>query len=164
MRLGRPSSARSAKSSRRGPLVPGRLATPGYTSRLTHHIWFPQSFSDTVQLVGGSSSNCKVFRGGDTSDTTQSASVVFPIKSTHVSMVEIKGLGLGSSSVGVGSPATTGSMKNGPNRFSYSVLETRWVKVFGVISLSSFIRYMLTRNRRCSLLPNQLGSQISWLA
>jgi hypothetical protein len=125
-------------------------------SIVTHHIWLPQSFSDTVQLVGGSSSNCKVFRGGDTSNTEQLAKVAITIKSTHVSMVEIKGLGLGSSSVGVGRPATTGSIKNGPNRFSYSVLETRWVNVFGVISLSSFIRYMLTRNRRCSLLLDQL--------
>jgi hypothetical protein len=164
MHLGRPSLARSARSSRRGPLVPGRLATCGYTSILTHHIWLPQSLGNTVQLVGSSSSDCKVFRSSDTSNTEQLAKVAIIIKPTYVSMVEIKGLGLGSSSVGVGSPATTGSMKNGPNRFSYNVLETRWVNVFGVISLSSFIRYMLTRNRRCSLLPNQLGSQISWLA
>lgn len=34
---------------------------------------------------------------------------------THVSMVEMNGLGFGSSGVGEGSPATTGSMKNGPN-------------------------------------------------
>jgi hypothetical protein len=47
-------------------------------------------------------------------------------------------------------------MKKGPNRFSYNVLDTRCVKVFGVISLSSFIRYMLTRNRRCSFLHCQL--------
>jgi hypothetical protein len=32
------------------------------------------------------------------------------------------------------------------------VLDTRCVKVLGVISRSSFIRYMLTRNRRCSRL------------
>ena len=33
---------------------------------------------------------------------------------TYVSMVEMKGLGLGSISVGVGRPATTGSMNQGP--------------------------------------------------
>lgn len=37
-------------------------------------------------------------------------------------------------------------------RFSYRVLERRCVKVFGVISRSSFMRYMFTRNRKCSRL------------
>lgn len=41
------------------------------------------------------------------------------------------------------------------HRFSYCVLETRWVNVLGVISRSSFMRYMLTRKRRCSLLVGQ---------
>lgn len=38
------------------------------------------------------------------------------------------------------------------HRFSYSVLERRCVNVFGVISLSSFMRYMFTRNLSCSRL------------
>lgn len=95
---------------------------------------------------------------------------------THVSMQEMNGFGLGSNSVFGGRPAMTGSMKKGPKlvhisrvpmrdarrgfqysdaatyRFSYRVLDTRCVKVLGVISRSSFIRYMLTRNRRCSRL------------
>lgn len=67
-------------------------------------------------------------------------------------MVEIKGLGLGLDALGWEMPATTGSIKYGPKRFSYSVLLRRWVNVSGVISRSSFMRYMLTRKRSCSLL------------
>lgn len=67
-------------------------------------------------------------------------------------MVEIKGLGLGFAAVAAEMPATTGSIKYGPKRFSYSVELTRCVNVSGVISRSSFIRYMLTRNRNCSFL------------
>jgi hypothetical protein len=82
-----------------------------------YKIRFPQAFCDTVQLIRRRPRNCKIFRRRDTSDTNRS-SAPFPktlTVGTHVSIVEMNGFGFGFSGVASGIPATTGSIKYGPN-------------------------------------------------
>lgn len=127
----------------------------GATRGATHQVWLPESLRRTVELVGSCSRNREVFGSGDAPNAAESVVDLSQLNkvNTYVSIVEMKGLGLGLAAEALGMPATTGSMKYGPNRFSYSVLDKRWVNVSGVISRSSFMRYMLTRKRSCSFLP-----------
>jgi hypothetical protein len=106
---------------------------------MTHEIRFPKSFSYTVQLISRRTRHDEVFRSRDTSnpisvgiETNQNSESQFKRSTnpqtpfsrhsralgrydTHVSILQIKGLGLGSIVEGAGIPAITGSIKYGPN-------------------------------------------------
>lgn len=66
-------------------------------SKFTHQVGFPQSLSNTVQLVRRRSSHREVLWRCDASDTTKSLDQYWREKlsttNTYVSMVEMKGLG-----------------------------------------------------------------------
>lgn len=86
----------------------------------THEIRFPQAFSDTVQLIRCRPGDSEILWRSDTSDPTRAIrlsewSLNGAETATHVSIVEMNGFGFGFSGVASGRPATTGSIKYGPN-------------------------------------------------